>query len=223
MAFAGLIAIVGGGPAGAFASALLARSGRRVLLIDEKLAWEKPCGGGITDKALVRYPFLREAEVQRNWVSECEFISPAGRRVCLELDRPVAIFSRYVLNGLMLERARAAETELLRERVTAIGGKAGNWQLTTRAGKISADYIVLAAGGRNPFRAQFAQPFKPDDLMATAGYYVRGSSSRMIIKFIPDLAGYIWSFPRLDHFSVGICGRMDGRSTSELRHILEEF
>src|SRR5581483_7006223 len=144
-----------------------------VLLIDEKLAWEKPCGGGITDKALVRYPFLRDAQVQRNWVSECEFISPAGRCVCLKLDRPVAIFSRHVLNGLMLERARVAGAELLQERVTAIQGAAGNWQLTTGSGKISAAYIVLAAGGRNPFRAQFAWPLKPDDMMATAGYYVR--------------------------------------------------
>jgi geranylgeranyl reductase len=48
------IAIVGGGPAGALAAAQLAKEGRRVLLFDEKLAWEKPCGGGVTHKALQR-------------------------------------------------------------------------------------------------------------------------------------------------------------------------
>jgi geranylgeranyl reductase family protein len=223
MVGAGLIAVIGGGPAGAFAAAQLARSGHRIVLIDEKLAWEKPCGGGITDKALVRYPFLREALVQRNWVSECEFISPAERRVCLNLDRPIAIFSRHVLNGLMLDRAQSAGAELLRERVTAVSGEAGKWQLTTRSGSITAEYLVLAAGGRNPFRAQFAHPFRPDDFMATAGYYVPGTSTRMVIKFIPDVAGYIWSFPRSDHFSAGICGKMGGRSTSELRRVLEKF
>jgi geranylgeranyl diphosphate/geranylgeranyl-bacteriochlorophyllide a reductase len=217
------VAIVGGGPAGAFAAELLARSGRKVLLIEEKLAWEKPCGGGITDKALTRYPFLREAPVERNWVDECEFISPSGRRAYLELDRPIAIFSRHVLNGLMLEGARQAGAELLQERVTAIHGTAGDWQLTTRSGQFHAEYLVLAAGGRNPFRALFAQPFKPDDLMATAGYYVRGSSPRMLIKFIPAVAGYIWSFPRRDHFSAGICGKMDGHSTQDLRRMLEGF
>ncbi|HZP16609.1 MAG TPA: NAD(P)-binding protein, partial [Terriglobales bacterium] len=60
------IAILGGGPAGAFAAAELARAGRDVLLFDEKLAWEKPCGGGLTDKAIVRWPFLRDAQVERN-------------------------------------------------------------------------------------------------------------------------------------------------------------
>lgn len=217
------VAVVGGGPAGAFAAELLARSGGKVLLIDEKLAWEKPCGGGITNKALARYPFLRETRVERNWVDECEFISPTGRRAYLELDRPIAIFSRHVLNGLMLERARQAGAELRQERVTAIQGAAGEWQLSTRSGRIAAGYLVLAAGGRNPFRAQFAKPFKPDDLMATAGYYVRGSSRRMLIKFIPEVAGYIWSFPRRDHFSAGICGKMGGHSTSQLRRMLEGF
>ena len=71
------IAIVGAGPAGAFAAESLAREGCKVLLVDEKLAWEKPCGGGITHKALVEYPFLRDSQVERNWVSGCELISPS--------------------------------------------------------------------------------------------------------------------------------------------------
>ena len=223
MSAANAVAIVGGGPAGAFTAELLARSGRKVLLIDEKLAWEKPCGGGITDKALSRYPFLRQAQVERHWVRQCDFVSPAGRRVTLDLDRPIAIFSRQVLNGLMLERARAAGAELLRDRVTAVTRTREVWRLATRNGKISAGYLVFAAGGRNPFRAQFASPFKAEDFMATAGYYIPGSSPRMLIKFFPQLAGYIWIFPRSDHLSAGICGKMDGRSTSELRRTLEDF
>jgi len=221
---ASLVAIVGGGPAGAFTAELLARAGRKVILIDEKLAWEKPCGGGITDKALVRYPFLREAQVERNWVYECEFISPAGRRVCLDLGHPIAIFSRQVLNGLVLARACSAGAELLQQRVTAVQGGPGKWRLTTRSGgQIEASYLVLATGARNPFRGQFGQALKAEDFMATAGYCVRGSSPRMLIKFISGLAGYIWSFPRCDHFSAGICGKMGSRSTMELRRLLEDF
>jgi len=217
------VAIVGGGPSGAFAAELLARAGRTVLLIDEKLAWEKPCGGGITDKALARYSFLREAPVEHHWVRSCELISPCDRRATLELDRPIAIFSRQVLNGLMLERARAAGAEVLKDRVTGITRGDGKWRLKRRSGELEAEYLVLAAGGRNPFRAQFAQPFKPEDLMATAGYYIPGSSPRMLIKFLPGLAGYIWIFPRRDHVSAGICGKMGGPTSAELRRMLEEF
>ena len=44
------VAILGGGPAGAFAAEQLASAGLRVVVFDEKLAWEKPCGGGLTFK-----------------------------------------------------------------------------------------------------------------------------------------------------------------------------
>src|SRR5215469_15213726 len=102
------IAIIGGGPAGAFAAAELASAGRDVLLFDEKLAWEKPCGGGLTPKAIARWPFLGDALVERNWITHCELIAPSGRRTCFPLDQPIAIFSRLTLNGLLLERAAAA-------------------------------------------------------------------------------------------------------------------
>ncbi len=36
----------------------LASAGLGVILMDEKLAWEKPCGGGLTHKAYSQYPFL---------------------------------------------------------------------------------------------------------------------------------------------------------------------
>jgi len=96
------IAIVGGGPAGAFAGDLLAAGGRKVLLFDEKLAWEKPCGGGLTHKALSQYPFLREAHAESKFIQQCELASPAGRRARFQLRHPLAIFSRLALNGLLL-------------------------------------------------------------------------------------------------------------------------
>ena len=215
------IAVIGGGPAGAMAAAQLAAAGRQVVLIDEKLAWEKPCGGGLTHKALERYPFLAEAEAERNWVRGCELVSPGGRRAWFELDRHIAIFSRRVLNGLLLERARAAGAEIVCERVVEIAGQPGAWRLRTRRGEITAAYIVLAAGARNPFR--FSAPLAPADLMATAGYYIPGTGDSIHISFLPGVEGYIWLFPRRDHFSAGICGKMNAIPTSQLRRILEQF
>src|SRR4051812_17260835 len=46
------VAIVGAGPAGSLAAAMLARQGARVALIDASHPREKPCGGGITGRAL---------------------------------------------------------------------------------------------------------------------------------------------------------------------------
>ena len=217
------IVIVGGGPAGALAGELLAGGNRNVLLFDEKLAWEKPCGGGITHKALAQYPFLAEAESRHNLVAHCELISPSGQRVRFHMQHPVAIFSRFALNELLLERARAAGAELRQERVTRISGTAGDWRLTTPQGEYRAAYLILAAGARNPFRAKFLRPISPDDLLVTAGYFIPGRSSLMQIQFLKGITGYIWIFPRTDHVSAGIAGRIGETSAAELRHLLERW
>ncbi len=217
------VAIVGGGPAGALAGAQLAASGREVLVFDEKLAWEKPCGGGLTFKALRQYPFLGEAQTEYNAVEQCELISPSGRRARFRLRHPIAIFSRFVLNGMLLERARAAGAELRKERVTAISGHAGDWRLRTPAGEYRAAYVVIAAGARNSFRSEFARGFSADDLMVTAGYFIPGRGSLMQIQFLKGISGYLWIFPRPDHASAGICGKMNGAPTAELRRRLEQW
>ncbi len=215
------IAIIGGGPAGAMAAANLASHGRKVLLFDEKLAWEKPCGGGITAKALAAWPFLRDANVERNWIHECELIGPSGRRVSFHLEQPVAIFSRLVLNGLLLDRARQAGAAVVRDRIVHIERAGSGWLLQSNHASWAAGYVVVAAGARNAFRKQFCRPFAPEDLMVTAGYYIPGRRELMQIQFSQDLCGYIWIFPRADHLSAGICGKMHEQTTVELRRVLE--
>ena len=217
------IAIVGGGPAGAFAGELLAGGGRKVVLFDEKLAWEKPCGGGLTHKALTQYAFLAEARVESKFIRHCELRSPSGLRVQFELRHPLAIFSRFALNGLMLERARRSGAEVRQERVTRISGAAGDWRLVTPVGEYPADHLVFAAGARNPFRAQFLSAISADDLMVTAGYFIPGISSLVRIQFLKDISGYIWIFPRPDHVSAGIAAKMGENSTADLRRLLEQW
>lgn len=216
------IAIVGGGPAGAHAAAVLAAAGRHVLLFDEKLAWEKPCGGGLTDKAISRWPFLREIPAERNWITDCELIAPSGAKVRFDLDKQIAIFSRLSLNGLLLDRAVNTGAKVLRERVVAVERQSGEWQIQSTASRHAADYLIMATGARNSFRSRFAPDLGPENFIVAVGYYIPGTSSTVQVKFIDGLHGYLWIFPRADHFSVGICGHMQGRSTAELRQLLEQ-
>ncbi len=204
------------------AAANLARAGRSVLLFDEKLAWEKPCGGGITHKALIEWPFLRDAEVERNWIDECELIGPSGRRVSFHLEQPIAIFSRRVLNGLLLQRAQDAGVEVIHDRVTSITGAAGNWTLQSNSNSFETSYVVIATGARNAFRKQFTQAFAAEDMLVAAGYYIPGKNAVAQIQFMRGLQGYIWVFPRVDHFSAGICGKLPGKTTADLRRLLED-
>jgi geranylgeranyl reductase family protein len=220
------IAIVGGGPAGALAAERLSRAGRQVLVFEEKPGWEKPCGGGVTSKTLSLYPFLADAAIEHNSVASCEIISPAGRRVSFPFRRKIAVFSRRILNGALLDRARTSGAQIVHDRVVSISGEPGQWNLRTSTGaRVSAEFFVIAAGARSPFRGQFTRPFRAGETMITAGYYIPGRSDAMQVRFVKNLEGYLWTFPRSDHFSAGIVGKVNaaGRTTADLRRLLEEF
>ena len=216
------IAVVGGGPAGAFAAASLASAARSVILFDEKLAWEKPCGGGLTDKAVARWPFLCDLPVQRNWITNCELIAPSGAQVRFDLKKQITIFSRLTLNGLLLERAAKAGVQVVGERVLEVERQGQEWKIQSSCGTHSADFLIMASGARNPFRTKFSPHLRPENFLVALGYYIPGTSSTVKVKFLEGLHGYIWIFPRADHFSAGICGRMEGKSAAELRRMLEE-
>ena len=69
------IAIVGGGPSGSMCGAELARAGHSVKIFDEHLAWEKPCGGGLTHKAVQRFPFLLDNPYPKKLIHSIELIA----------------------------------------------------------------------------------------------------------------------------------------------------
>jgi hypothetical protein len=93
------VAVLGGGPSGAFAAEKLAAAGVETIVIDEKLAWEKPCGGGLTWKAYSQYPFLTDSSTAKKVVTDSVLTAPGSAPARLKLDRPILIYSRYDLNS----------------------------------------------------------------------------------------------------------------------------
>ena len=214
------VAILGGGPAGAFAAERLAEAGLNVTLFDEKLAWEKPCGGGLTYKAYTQYPFLIHNDTPKRFVRETVLAATGGGEATLKLDDPLVIYSRLDLNRLLLERAGAAGAQIEKARVAEITRGGSGWRLRTSGGVAEADFCIVATGARNPLRGVGTQ-LMAGDSMTALGYYVPGDQDRIDVQFLPGLQGYIWIFPRCGHLSVGICGK--GEPAGVLRKRLEQF
>jgi flavin-dependent dehydrogenase len=216
------IAIVGGGPAGALCGERLASAGFRVTIFDERLAWEKPCGGGLTHKAIESYPFLLDSPHPKRIVRTAELISSRGHRARFEMSHPIVIYARKVLNGLLLDRAIAAGCTAICSRVTGVDTDGARVHLTTASEAHDAEFVVLAAGARNQLHPQ-TTALGTRDLEMTLGYFVPTEEDIIKVKFLKKFEGYLWSFPRADHLSVGICAKMGQASSQQLRHHLEEF
>jgi flavin-dependent dehydrogenase len=216
------IAIVGGGPAGSLCGERLAREGFQVTIFDERLAWEKPCGGGLTHKAIEAYPFLLDGPQPKKIVHTAELISSRGHRARFEMGQPIVIYSRKVLNGLLLDRAVASGCSAIRSRVTHVDTNGERVRLTVGGSPVEADFVVLAGGARNQL-APGTTTLGAPDLEMTLGYFVPTEEDIIKIKFLKQFEGYLWSFPRADHLSVGICAKLGQNSSAQLRRHLDAF
>lgn len=216
------IAIVGGGPSGSMCGEQLARAGHRVTIFDEHLAWEKPCGGGLTHKAIECFPFLLDNPHPKKLVRSIELIASNEQKSTMEMSNPIVIYSRTVLNGLLLDRAREAGCVVERSHVIKVDTQTEKPRYSVEGEWREADFLVLAAGARNQLAPE-TRPLDRDELEITQGYFVPQTADAITIKFLPHFEGYIWSFPRWDHLSVGICGSMAAHTSAELRGHLQTF
>ncbi|HEX4001858.1 MAG TPA: NAD(P)/FAD-dependent oxidoreductase [Candidatus Acidoferrales bacterium] len=216
------IAIVGGGPAGSLCGERLASRGFQVTIFDERLAWEKPCGGGLTHKAIEAYPFLLDGQQPKKIVRTAELISGGGHRARFEMSHPIVIYARSVLNGLLLDRAVAAGCTTVCSRVTSVDTHGSHVRLLAGGEERHSDFVVVAAGARNQLLPE-TTPLTANDLELTLGYFVPTEEDILKVKFLKEFEGYLWSFPRADHLSVGICAKMGQSSSQQLRKHLDAF
>lgn len=233
------IAIIGAGPAGAHLATRLADAGRDVLLFDPKGAWEKPCGGGVPTRALREFDFiLKSSSYPRKLIRRITMISPLERRVTLTLEEPFAVYSRQVLNGLVLDRAIEAGARFVREAVCDFSRERGSWVISTDAGnQRRAKFLVGADGAASFTRRRLVGIFPKQDLALAFGYNIQSDENpldeasnrrnpvmdEVVVRFPRDFTGYLWAFPRPGVMNFGVASKLGERTSDELRKLLTDF
>jgi flavin-dependent dehydrogenase len=213
------VGVVGAGPAGSLLSYHLAKDGASVTVFDASHPREKPCGGGVTGKALALLPPAPASDpLPARWVDACRFESGHGEWVDLDLDRPLAVAARRDLDTWLLRRATEAGAIHAAQRVIEVD--AGGRVRTAAGGDERFDCVVGADGAGSLVRRTFLAPTPPARLCMAVGWFARGTSP-MLVRFTPGLSGYLWLFPRPDHVGVGICAPLAALPTRQLVARLE--
>jgi geranylgeranyl reductase family protein len=217
------VAIVGAGPAGCRVAWRLAQAGVRVAIFDGSHPREKPCGGGVTGRAL---DLVRDAidtsAIQAVTISDITFEDRARRAHVVLGDRPgetpqLAVAPRVAFDGALLAAAVGAGAVLRAERVRDISIEENGWQISTPRGSTHTAWVLGADGPNSLVRRRVASPFDRADLSIATGFFVHGvASSTVAIGFEDDPPGYLWSFPRADHLAVGVCAQADAAQPSTL-------
>ncbi|HXU40411.1 MAG TPA: NAD(P)/FAD-dependent oxidoreductase [Blastocatellia bacterium] len=230
------IAIIGAGPAGAHLASRLAADGRDVVLFDPKGAWEKPCGGGVPTRAIREFAFLLESSnYPRKLVRRITMISPLDRRVTVTLDEPFAVYSREVLNGLVLDRAIESGALFVRDAVSDFTREPEGWLISTNEGeRWRCNFLVGADGAASFTRRRLIGIFPKQDLALAFGYNIEcviengakdggPDMDEVVVRFPRDFTGYLWAFPRPGVMNFGVASKLGERTSDELRTLLTDF
>ena len=209
------IAIVGTGPAGSLLAYEMARAGWSVLLLEKKkLPRAKPCGGGLTQRALDLIPFNIQALIE-------ERAYTARLRVHLQPvfsqtwpDPAVHLVMRDLLDYFLAQQATGAGAVLQEgTRFLSLSGPAGDLTLHTSSGVFHARIVVGADGVysrvaralnlRLRYRvmpALEAELLVPPDVL-------RRFTGAVCFDFGVIPGGYAWLFPKKSHISAGVLVR----------------
>jgi geranylgeranyl diphosphate/geranylgeranyl-bacteriochlorophyllide a reductase len=197
------IAIVGGGPAGAFLAHRLGAAGIACTLFEKNGAWEKPCGGGVPPKVSDRFPEIADYPGPKNEVTIGKFVSPGGVGVELDSGRAMWIIARKDLNGHLLQLARSHKNvEYFKEAVRSVKAEGNQFVLATSKRTETFDFLVGADGCFSKVREATCGPIPRTLITVCSGWFVEGTSDTALSRLLPA-PGYLWAFPRTDHICVG--------------------
>ncbi len=226
------VLVVGAGPAGSWAAYELARRGARVTLFDHSHPREKPCGGGLTRRALEKVgPLLEAAKLPVVVVRDTTFEHAAAAAdpytVTFPLhangphDSTLVVTSRAAFDRLLLQQALDAGACLVPSRVLHVTADRAGAEVETAEGRYRGRMVFGADGANSLVRRRVHVPFRRDQLSIATGYFAHGPDhDQMRISYVGSPPGYIWSFPRPGHLAVGICAQADtGHSSAELRDL----
>jgi geranylgeranyl reductase family protein len=203
------VIIVGAGPSGAECARVLGECGARVLLLDKKRpGWHKPCGGGISERA------LRLFDVPLSLAFET-----AGVRVFDRRGRPAAApipfydVRRDRFDEFLARDAAARGVEVrLEAAVRELRRTADGFEVEARGETFRASYLVGADGFSSTVRERLFGERLDTRCAAVAieGWYEWDHGERHLDFFIePELVplGYAYAFPRDDRtIAIGIAG-----------------
>jgi flavin-dependent dehydrogenase len=218
------VAIVGAGPAGARAAFVLASRGARVTIFDWSHPREKPCGGGVTGRALALVAdSIDTVDYPGSVIRSARFTDTPRRRAAVvpleDYDngtgRALVVADRETFDARLLAAAVRAGAALDRSRVTDLRIRADGVEIDTTNGPRRAGFVVGADGANSLVRRRVAAPFGRDQLSIATGFFAHGvTSDQATIEFTSDPPGYIWSFPRPTHLAIGNCAQADAGVTA---------
>lgn len=213
------VIVAGAGPAGAVAARTLAAAGLSTVIVDRAaFPRNKPCGGGISLRAVRRFPWLESAlgTVDVHRLSKLHLEGPHGTSAEVTSESDCVLLVRRVqFDHALLQTALDAGARLAAPfEITQVTADGTGVTLQSREGRrLSAPWVIAADGvhsviaKRLGVNAKWPRRSLAIDMMEETPE-ARLSASRPDVLWVAyaydGLDGYAYVFPKTDYVNVGI-------------------
>jgi geranylgeranyl reductase family protein len=205
--------VVGAGPAGSTAAYRLSQAGARVLLLDrERFPRDKPCGGGLTYRAVRELPVSVEPVVE-DTVRRFQLGFRYAHRFERRTEEPLILMTqRRRLDAHLAEQAAAAGADFRDGvRATALELEEGGGVVRFNGSAAEAPVVVGADGVNGLMARALGLTGQREHGVALEGnvslvHAREDYRGRAVVELGAVPGGYAWVFPKGDHVNVGVGG-----------------
>jgi geranylgeranyl reductase family protein len=223
------VIVVGAGPAGSTAAYHLAVAGAKVLLLDRaSFPRDKPCGGGVTERAARLLPFSIDPVVE-DVAIQVDLRLRYGRTIERGDGLPLVYMTqRRRLDHYLAERAAAAGVDFRDgARVTAVETGTSAARVAAAGERYEAESLVGADGANGIAAKALGLGGNQSVGVALEGnlsyehFDAAGYRGKLVLEFGVVPGGYAWVFPKAEHANFGVGGW--GSEGTRLREHLERL
>ncbi len=206
------VAVIGGGPSGAIAAAVLATAGISTVLIERNLENIKPCGGAIPLGLIEEFQIPDELIEKK--LSSMRARSPKGRIIEMQMPNGyVGMVRREKFDNYLRSEAERAGAVVVEGLVKSITHSGDGFVINTLDDKVPSLRVrrIIGADGANS-KTAIDLHFPPNELKVIAMQQrfkytpaIQSFSDSIEIWFDGDVSPdfYGWIFPKADHLAIG--------------------
>lgn len=223
--------VVGSGPAGSAAARKAGQMGLDALVLEkEHFPRYKPCGGGLSERAISYLDFPLPKEVCERDITGARILF--GHQV-LERHKPYRLattVTRSVLDQFFLDKAKETGIEALTgKKVTGYQEKDGFVEVQAGGDLYKSRYLIIASGSQDRLKENIRERDRRDQYGLCLVTEVpeddqvidRSMGDSLVIHFGVAPMGYGWVFPHKGYYSVGVGGL--ARDITNLRKTMTGF